>query len=139
MMTEKDALDKLIVDENENPNIELLAEIVSKYLRFIKSGEIIFEKEFYKLKDWQKILIYFLGRKVIFIKELQKDFDEKINQKEVEEILGIKGSSVRKYISVDLKGLVKQENKKYFVPNYNLYKCKEKLELNGKPNNRKSK
>src|SRR3989339_1207866 len=110
-METKDALDKLIVDEEENPNIELLAELVLKYLRFDKkTGEIIFNEEFYKLMGLQKILVYLLGRKIIIIKNLQKDFDEKINQKEIENILGIKGSSVRKYISVDLKNIVKSEN-----------------------------
>jgi len=76
-------------------------------------------------------LVYLLGRKVISIKKLSKDFEEKISQKEIEHFLGIKGSSIRKYVSVDLKSVLKSEGKKYFVPNYNLYKCKEKLEKNG--------
>jgi len=126
-MTEKDALDKLVLDEDENPNIDLLAEIVSKYLRFTKSGEIIFEKEFYELKDWQKVLVYILGRKVIFIKKLQNDLDEKISYKEISKQLGLKESSVTKYASKELKSIIKSEKGKYFVPNYNLHKCKEKL------------
>lgn len=134
-METKDALDKLIVDEEEAPSLKLLAELILRYLKFNKkSGEIIFNEEFYKLTELQKILVYLLGRKVIVIKRLQKDFDEKITPKEIENILGIKGSSVRKYISVDLKNLAKAESKKYFIPNYNLYKCKEKLKENGKSN-----
>ncbi len=134
MKIEKDPLDKLIVDEDENPNAELLAELVSPYFRFSKnSGEIIFNEEFYKLKDWQKVLIYLLGRKVIFIKKLQKDFNEKISPKEISECLNIPQKSITKYASKELKDIIKSEKGKYFVPNYNLYKCKEKLkgEKNG--------
>jgi len=137
-MSEKDALDKLIIDEEENPNVELLAELVLKYLKFSKkTGEIIFNEEFYNLMELQKILVYLLGRKVITIKKIKGDFDEKITQKEIENTLGIKGSSVRKYVSVDFKNIVKSENKKYFIPNYNLYKCKEKLKENGRANSKK--
>ncbi|MCD6092453.1 MAG: hypothetical protein J7J38_00340, partial [Candidatus Aenigmarchaeota archaeon] len=118
-MTEKDPLDKLIVDESENPNISLLAGLVSPYLRFDKkSGEIIFNEEFYKLKDWQKVLIYLLGRKVIFVKKLQKDFDEKITPKKISEILNIESKHIRTYASRELKGLIKSEKGKYSVPNY---------------------
>jgi len=136
-MTEKDALDKLILNEDENPNIDLLAEIILKYLRFTKHGEIIFEKDFYELKDWQKVLVYILGRKVIFIKKLQNDFDEKISYKEISKQLGLKESSVTKYASKELKGIIKSEKGKYFVPNYNLYKCKEKLNQDGRKTTKK--
>jgi len=136
MGKEKDPLDELIVDESENPNINLLAELVSPYLRFAKeSGEIIFNEDFYKLKDWQKVLISLLGRKVIFIKKLQEDFEEKITPKTLSGNLGIPHKSITKYASKELKGIIKSKKGKYFVPNYNLYKCKEKLlKKNGKGN-----
>ena len=132
MNKEKDALDKLIVDEDENPNVDLLAEIISKYLRFTKSGEIIFEKEFHKLTDLQKFIVFLLGRKGILIKNLQKDFDEKIHADEISEGLGIKSATLRKYVSHDLKNIIKSNKGEYFIPNYNLHKCKEKLQRNGK-------
>jgi len=139
-MNEQDALDKLIVDENENPDINLLAKIISEYIRFDKkTGEIIFQKEFYGLKDLQKFLIFLLGRKTILIKKLKDSFNEKISPKEISEVLGIKAATLRKYVSSDLKNIVKSEDGKYFVPNYNLYKCEEKLAKNGKSNNKKSK
>lgn len=137
-MNKQDALDKLIVDEDENPNINLLAEIVSEYLRFTNAGEIIFEKKFYSLKELQKFIIFLLGRKAISIKKLQKDFEEKVNSKDISQELGIKSATIRKYVSKDLKDLIKSDKGKYFIPNYNLYKCKEKLS-NGKSNNKKSK
>ena len=133
MDKKKDLLDKLIVDEDENPNIELLVGLVSPYLRFDKkSGEIIFNEEFYKLKDWQKVLIYLLGRKVIFVKKLQKDFDEKITPKKISKILNIPQKSITRCACRELKGIIKSEKGKYLVPNYNLYKCKEKVKKNGK-------
>jgi hypothetical protein len=126
-MTEKDALDKLIIDEEENPDISMLAEIISGKILLIKTGELNFEKEFFKLRDSQKILIYLLGRKAIVIKKLKEGFSEKITSKEIAESIGIPYKSVSKYLSVDLKHIIKSENGKYFVPNYNLYKCREKL------------
>jgi len=132
-MSEKDALDKLIVDEEENPDKELLANLVCSYLKFDKkSGKIMFEGNFYKLKEWQKFLVFILGRKVVLIKNLQKEFDEKISPKEASEILGMKAPTLRKYVSADLKGIVKSEKGKYYIPNYNLHKCKEKLDKDGK-------
>jgi len=122
-----DALDKLIVDESESLDINLLASLVSNYLKFTKEGEMIFEKYFYELKDWQKLLIYLLARKAILVKKLQKNFEEKISPAEISRLLGIKAPTIRKYVSKDLKGIIKSENGKYFVPNYNLFKCEKIL------------
>lgn len=130
---DEDALDKLIVNEDESLDIDLLAKLILPYLRFDKiSGEMIFNKEFYSLKELQKFLVYLLGRKVVLIKKLKNDFDEKISSKEIEKEIGIKGATVRKYVSINLKEIVKSEKGKYFIPNYNLYKCQEKLQENGK-------
>jgi hypothetical protein len=126
-MSELDALDKLIVDEGENPDINLLAELIMGKIMLTKSGGIIFEKEFYNLRDPQKILIYLLGRKAINLKRLTESFEEKITSKELSIELGIPYGSVSKYFSVDLKSIVKAKEGKYFVPNYNLFKCKEKM------------
>ena len=126
-MTKPDALDKLIIDEDKSPDIEILAEIITENLKFTKSGEIIFERKFYELKDWQKTLIYLLARKVILLKKLKSNFDEKVSYKEIAKLFGLKEASVRKYISKELKGIVKTEKGQYFIPNYNLYKCKEQI------------
>ena len=126
-METKDALDNLIVDDNKAADINLLASLISRYLKFTKEGEIIFEKEFYKLKDYQKILTFLLGRKVISIKKLKSDFREKIAPKEMGEILGIPSKSITKYFSVELKSIVKNDKREYGVPNYALHKCEEIL------------
>lgn len=125
-----DELDKLIVNENETANISLLASLIEGKIKFAKEdGEIIFEKGFYDLKDWQKILIYLLGRKVILIKKLKKEFDEKISPKDISDNLGMPSKSISKYAARDLRGLIKSDKGKYFIPNYNLYKCKEVLKI----------
>jgi hypothetical protein len=126
-----DALDKLIVD-GENLNLDLLADIIFEYLRFDKkTGEIMLNEKFYKLKDLQKILIYLLGRKVVVIKKLQENFEEKISPKDISNIIGGDLAKYRVYLTRELKDIVKSDKGKYFVPNYNLNKCNEKMQKNG--------
>ena len=122
-----DALDKLIVDESASIDTNLLASLVSNYLKFTKEGEIIFEKDFYKLKDCRKILIYLLGRKIVFIKKLKQDFKEEVAPSEIEDQIGIPSKSITKYSSVELKGIIKSEKGKYRIPNFNLLKSEEFL------------
>ncbi len=122
-----DVLDKLIVDESASLDITLLASLVGSYLKFTKEGEIIFNKEFYKLKDWQKILILLSGRKVISIKKLKSEFKEEISPKEISTILGMPPKSIARCGSRELKGIIKSEKGKYKIPNYNLVKCEESL------------
>lgn len=120
-----DALDKLIVDEKESLDVELLAELVRGYLRFTKEGEIIFEKEFSKLKDYQKVMVYLLGRKVVFVKKLNQNFKEEVSYKDISKLFGIKESSIRKYASLELKGIIRAKKGNYKIPTFNLLKCEE--------------
>jgi len=122
-----DALDKLIVDEKETVDMDLLASIVRDFLKFTKEGEIFFEKNFFDLKDWQKLLIYLLGRKVVFVKNLKKDFKEEVSPSEIKELLKIPPKSTTKYASVELKGIIKSDKGNYKIPNFNLFKCQEVL------------
>jgi hypothetical protein len=122
-----DALDNLIVNESESLDLVLLASLVQNYLKFTKEGEMFFERDFYKLKDWQKVLIYLLGRKVILIKKLKKEFIEEVSPKEIEDLLGIKSKSITKYASVELKGILKSNKGEYRIPNYSLFKCEDIL------------
>ena len=121
----EDPLDKLIIDENKNLDIALLASLVGGFLKFTREGEIVFEREFYKLRDWQKNLIYLLGRKIIFIKKLKQNFKEEIAPREISKILGIPATSITRCAIRELKGIIKSENGLYKIPNYTLYKCEE--------------
>ena len=118
-----DALDKLIVDEKESLDTELLAKLVQGYLRFTKEGEIIFEREFSNLKDYQKVMVYLLGRKVVFVKKLKQNFKEEVSYKDISKLFGIKEPSVRKYASLELKGIIRTKGGNYEIPNFNLSKC----------------
>lgn len=120
-----DSLDKLIVDDNTQPDIDLLAKIVESYIRLTKSGQILFEKKFYALSEAKKIVLYLLARKIIKIKKLAADFNEEVKTKEISEALGVKESNVRKYLSTELKEVTKGIKGAYCVPNYDLYKCDE--------------
>ena len=132
-MAGKNVLDKLIVDEDEDPNYDILASLIEKNLKFTKEGEFIYEKEFNKSQSWKKIMIYLLGRKVVFIKELKKDFKEQVTPKDISDEIGIPQKSVCKFLSTELKGITKSQNGSHFIPNYNLHKCEDLLNRsNGK-------
>lgn len=126
-MSSTGPLDSLIVDEKEAIDTDLLASTIRGVIKFTKDGEIIFEKKFYELKGYKKILIYLLGRKVIIIKKLKESFSEEVTPKDIADILGIPPKSITKYASIELKGIIKSEKGKYKVPNYNLHKCSEVL------------
>jgi len=51
-MNKEDALDSLILDEDKNPDIDLLAKILLKYLKFTKSGEKNFIPQKIGKKFW---------------------------------------------------------------------------------------
>lgn len=122
-----DALDKLIVDESKCLDKEMLASLVQPFLKFTDVGDLIFERKFHELKDWQKVLIYLLGRKVIAAKELKKGFREEEGPNEIGKIIRVPVNSVTKYVSRELKDIIKVDKKKYSVPNFYLYKCEELL------------
>lgn len=73
----------------------------------------------------EKVLIYLLGRKAIYIKKLKQGYKEETKAKEISETLNLSDSSVRKYLSVDLKGIVRSKKGSYDIPNFNLFKCEE--------------
>jgi len=120
-----DPLDSLITSDNEKPNLELLAKIINKFIRFTPEGEIIEDKPYIKLKDLQKVFLFLLARKVIFIKKLKKEFKEEISPKVISENTCIKYNTVTKVLCSQLKGVTKSINGKHKIPNYNLYKCEE--------------
>lgn len=124
---DKDPLEKFIVDERESLDLELLASLIDGFMKFTKEGEIIFEESFSKEKGYKKILLYLLGRKVISIKKLKKDFKEESKPAEIAQDIGVPQGSVTKGLSRDLKKITKSENGAHKIPPYNLYKCKEVL------------
>ncbi len=124
-----DPLDKFIVNEDERPDIDLLVSIVDGYFRFTKNGHMLFEKNFHKLSESKKIMIFLLGRKIIKIKNLVPDFKEEIKPKEISDITGIKRKNVTSRLSTELSGITKSLTGAHYIPNYNLYKCEELMKV----------
>ncbi|MBU1167542.1 hypothetical protein KKC60_04010 [Patescibacteria group bacterium] len=122
-----DPLDKLIVDEEKSPNLETLANSVNGYLRVSKQGTILYDKTFHKLPNNKKVLLYLLARKIISIKGLRENFTEGIKSNSIGEEIGVEYKDVRTYLSGHLKGVVKNDNGLWFIPNYNLHKCEEMM------------
>ena len=124
-----DPLDELIVDECEALDKNLLASIVTGYVRITKTGEVLFDKSFYNLPQAKKVVLCLLSRKIIKIKNLIDNFEEGIRPAEISKLTGIKPKNVTGYLSNDLKGLTISSKGAHIIPNYNLYKCEELMRL----------
>ena len=121
----KDQLDELIIDSDTTADTKILAEILGEYIRFTKTGEILFEKPFDKEKEWKKVILFLLSKKVITIKKLKKDAKEESSPTEISEKTFIANSTVRRSLKRELKNIVVKSGRGlYKIPNYNLRKCK---------------
>ena len=123
----KDALDELIVDVNQLVDISLLADLLRGNLTLSREGNINYENNFYNSPEWKRMVLYLLARKAIALKNL-KNIKEKALYKEVAEGAFIPATSVPRTHLKSLKGVVLKDKEGYFIPNYNLIKCKLKLE-----------
>ena len=125
-------LDSFIVKEEELDEA-LLAEVIDPYIeRILSNGEVDYKKGFAKLSAARKILVEMLVKKVKAIKEIAGIKSEKISQKELlnkKDELGLNEENIKKSFNRELKKIIKREEGEYFVPNYNLQKAKEYLEI----------
>jgi len=126
----KDALDELIVEEEKGADVDLLADILKNYLRLSKSGEILFESNFYDLTEFKKAMLFILSRKAIFVKKLNNKMKECVTQKEISEKAFIPHKNVSKVIKRLKNFVIEKEKGCYIILNYNLIKCKKFLEEN---------
>ena len=125
-MVERDELDELIVDENQGPDKRVIKDMLKNYLTISKEGKIGFEENYFKQKQTMKIIQFLLGKKVISIKKLGGLSKEKVRPKEISENTYINHNTVRRVLTQDLKNFIKKDKEGYFIPNYNLFKIKEK-------------
>lgn len=123
----KDALDELIVDESQSTDVNLLASLIKECIVPSKEGNIKYEPKFYKCSEWKRMMLYLLVRKAIVLKKL-RDIKEKATYKEVADGAFIPATSVPRTHLQNLKGIVLKDKEGFFIPNYNLIKCKMKLE-----------
>ncbi len=120
-------IEDLIVDEEEIGE-KLLYELLEKYIRIgEKSKSLIFNPEFDSLKIDDKIIVYLLGKKVL--KLLNFSDEEKASPKDISNDTGINYDTIKPQISALARNkILGKEDRKYFVPNYNLNIIKERLE-----------
>jgi hypothetical protein len=126
-----DALDELIVDTKARPDLDLLANILKDNIQLTTDGNLNFSEDFHKYPDWKKVMLYMLGRKAIVIKKLSKEIKEESMPAEIGKYILVSGDTVGKRIARELKRIVVKNKGGYFIPNYNLLKCKELLEKKG--------
>jgi hypothetical protein len=121
-----DPLDELIVKTDQKPDLKVLAEILEGYIRIVENGQINFEEKYYALKQWQMVMVYLLARKAAAVKGLLKE-TEGIAPKDIAQNTSLPSKNIRKFLAIELKGIVSNQKGCYVVPNYNLLKCKAKL------------
>jgi len=139
MNEKRDPLDDIIVDEDQSMDRTLLAEMLKQEVKITKQGEICFDGKYHAYKQWEKIILYLLARKVRAIKKISNS-KEGASLKEIEEGTMIPSKSVSRAFNHNLKGILKKDKSFYSIPNYNLSRCKLILEGKEKiPNLRKNK
>lgn len=122
-----DSLDELIVDENLQPDLDLLAKILRGKIKINTEGKMIFSEEARGYPDWKKILICMLAKKVAVIKNLGKEMKEASMPKEIGEMSFVSGDNVGRRLADELKDIAIKNKDGYFIPNYNLTKCEKLL------------
>lgn len=115
---EKDPLDELIVDEEEELDKSIVSGILKDYCKISKqTGNPIPNDNFYSLKNKQKIIIFLLSRRAANIKNINIDF--RVTSKEISEATGMKYGTVSKDLTrLCEESLVKSEENKFFIPNH---------------------
>ena len=126
----KDALDELIVNDSQSVDVNLLGSLLKGNITLSKNGNINYESSFYNYPEWKRMLLYLLARKAIVLKNLHEGLKEKATYKEIATGSFIPLTSIARTHLRNLKGLVLKDKEGYYVPNYNLIKCKTKLEEN---------
>ena len=130
-MTEKSPLSKLLTKKEEVDEY-LLYELLKDFIRIEEdSGELIFTKEYGKLSEKGKVLVVLLAQKArVRLRKAPKRFPkEELRPKEIEELSGVKSSTVRvSLMKLKGEGFIKPTEDGYFVPNYALPKIKTFLD-----------
>ena len=71
-----DPLNEIFVEKNEPADRKLLAEILKPFATIDSTGIISYTKEFDRVKESKKILIYLLCKKAIILKGIQGILEE---------------------------------------------------------------
>jgi len=128
-----DALDELIVDENSVPDSNILGQILKDFVLFTKKGEMIFSEKYRSLPDWKKILIYLLARKAAILKNLISEKESAMPAKIGDDTM-VSNAAIGKRLARELKGVIKKDKEGYFIPNFNIFKCRSLMNKKGRKN-----
>jgi len=117
-----DELDKLFVS-NEELNKEILFEILDGKVKITEDKDVILIGE---LSHLEKILIYALSKKVMFVKGMEET--DLVGPAEVSEKIGLASGTSKVYVrKLQKMGFFLGKGGKYSVPNFALEKIKEFL------------
>ncbi len=89
----KGKLLRKLVKQEEKISEELLYDLLKDYVQITDRGEILLTGAAGKLETKRKILIVLIAKKALKILGMTQD--EKMSPKEIEQILGVKGGTVR--------------------------------------------
>lgn len=125
-------LEDLLIDSDTTVDPSMLLGLLQPYTRINKNtNRILLTPEGMKVSSKIKVLLYLLTRKALRLlglidmekaspKEIRENFDNEIPENTV-------------YISVKRltdSGLLRNENSKYFIPDFNLHKVQKLIEGN---------
>jgi hypothetical protein len=119
-----DELDEIFVDKNEPADKRLVVDILKGLATIDNDGVIQLTDKGDQLSDNRKVLICLVCKKALILKGLLKSEDEFMGPKEISERMNIGLSSAKKATNETFKKLLRSQNGKYIVPNYNLKKIK---------------
>ncbi len=117
----EDELDDLFVDENAVIDKKLMKDLLLPYMRISNSGVIIPEQKFLELGNKEKVSLFLLARKAMYLRGMIDD--EKSGPTEISESIDIPLGSA-KHTCASMKNIFDSKEGKYFIPNFNLAKLK---------------
>jgi len=121
-----DQLEDLIVDE-ESVNKELLSTTLKPFIRIVRENkQFTFTSEFTSLEPKQKMIVFLLGQKAKKILGFIED--EKTTPKIIASEIGLREGTVYPYArELEKATLLKNDNGRYFIPNYAFEQVKNYL------------
>ncbi len=122
-------LDSLFVSGKELDE-SLLVKILTPFLKIDQdSGSIVPNERWLRVSNEFRIILYLVSRKARVVRNLAID-NEGATPLEIENATGVKGGSLRPRLKSLLtqKIVDKEDNSRYFVPNYSLIRVKNMID-----------
>lgn len=120
-----DPYDELFLEEEE-PKTKI-ANVLKKFIKFSKEGELIYEDAYSSLNGKQKVLLHILASKILASRGLREQEGFKIQ--ELNKTTGIVVRSLEGYVYGQLKKYVQSDSGRIFIPNYMINEVIKALEM----------